>query len=154
MAEDVIRPSSKFIYAGFAVVLAVFIAALAVHYTYLDAKGQPPWLPGLALILFAWPLVRMLRRMFTKMTISADKLYYEAGALSKQTRIIQLPKVQDVRVHQTLGQRLMGVGDLSIETAGETSRLSVSNIDQPRALAEKLLELANHHAVPGARPVV
>jgi hypothetical protein len=32
-----------------------------------------------------------------------------------------LAKVQDVRVDQTLGQRLLNIGDLSLESAGGTA---------------------------------
>jgi hypothetical protein len=36
-------------------------------------------------------------------------------------------------------QRVFNVGDLSIETAGESSRLTVHNVDDPQALADELL---------------
>ncbi|MBV8818990.1 MAG: PH domain-containing protein [Acidobacteriaceae bacterium] len=143
-----IHPSLKFIQAGFLAVILVIIAALVVHVYYLSPQGQPPWLPAAACVLLLWPIARLIRRRFTRIVIQADKLYYETGALSKQTRIIQIHKIQDVRVHQSLGQRLVGVGDLSIETAGEASRLTIFNIDRPRALAEQLLE-AIHSLSPG-----
>ena len=41
---------------------------------------------------------------------------------------------------QSLGQRLFGVGDLSIETAGETSRLTVRSIDEPQEVADRIME--------------
>ena len=145
MAGTVIRPSFKFIQIGFIVVIVLVIVAAVVHYEYLRPQGQPPWLPGVAALLILWPLGKALRRRFTKIVIEGERLYYEQGALSKQTRIIQMQKIQDVRVHQSLGQRMFGVGNLSIETAGEASRLTITNIDQPRALAEQILALANQH---------
>lgn len=149
MSRTVIRPSSKFIQLGFFAVILLIIAAAVVYYEYLRPKEQPPWLPIIAALFLLWPAMKALRRQFTSMVIEGEKLYYETGALSKQTRIIQIPKVQDVRVHQSLGQRFFGVGNLSIETAGEASRLTIANIDQPRALAEQILELANReHGTP------
>jgi uncharacterized membrane protein YdbT with pleckstrin-like domain len=144
MAPIVVRPSFKFIQLGFIAVIVVVIAAGVVQYEYRP-KGELPWLPIIAALLILWPLAKALRRRFTKIVIEGERLYYEQGALSKQTRIIQVHKIQDVRVHQSLGQRMFGVGDLSIETAGEASRLTISSIDQPRPLAEKILELANQH---------
>ena len=47
--------------------------------------------------------------------------------------------MQDVRVDQSLPQRLAGVGTLSIETAGEASRLAVGDIDQPQVLADEIM---------------
>jgi uncharacterized membrane protein YdbT with pleckstrin-like domain len=142
MADNVIRPSIKFIQMGYVATIVLLLGAAVVHYKYLQPKQQPPWLPGVVALLLLWPVSRNIRSRFTKMTINGEKLYYESGALSKHTRIIQIPKIQDVRVQQTLGQRMFGVGDLSIETAGETSRLTFQNLDQPRAVAERLLELA------------
>jgi uncharacterized membrane protein YdbT with pleckstrin-like domain len=151
MADTTIRPSMKFIQAGFAVTILLLIGAVVVHYQYMDAQGQQPWLPAVAALLLLWPASRALKRMFTKITIRGDKLYYETGALSKQTRIIQIPKIQDVRVHQSLGQRMAGVGDLSIETAGEGSRLTIQSVDSPAKLAEQILELVHHdHSNPHA----
>ena len=149
MADIVIRPSLKFIKTGFVLVLLALVAAVAIHIELLADRGQPPWLPAVAALLLLSPLERLIRRQAVKLTISGDKLRYESGFLSKSTRIIQIPKVQDVRVNQTLGQRLAGVGDLSIETAGESSRLVVANLDNPRTLAEEIIEASSHGAVGG-----
>ena len=123
----------KFIRLGYvAVVLVAIGAALA---------AGPLW-GAVASVLFLWPALRHLRRQFTKLSIGGDKLRHETGMAAKSTRTIQLSKIQDVRVDQTLFQRLFGVGNLAIETAGETSRLVVANVDAPQPLADHLIELA------------
>jgi hypothetical protein len=40
------------------------------------------------------------------------------------------------------------VGDLSIETAGETSRLTISEIDQPQKIADHINELSRSGLKP------
>ena len=144
MADLTIRPSLKFIKAGYALTLLAVLAAVVIHYLYLADKSAIPWLPMAAALLILWPLKRHLARQSVKVTIAGEKLRYETGVFSKSTRIIQLPKVQDVRAVQSLWQRLFDVGDLSIETAGETSRLVVENLDGPRQLAEQIIDLAEH----------
>ena len=37
-------------------------------------------------------------------------------------------------------QRMFGVGNLSIETAGEASRLTIVDVDNPQALADEILD--------------
>lgn len=143
MADVVIRPSLKFIRAGYAFTVLVIVAATVVHSIFL--KDQPPWLSAMGVLLVLWPLERHLRRQFCKITIQGDKLRYESGVLSRSTRIIQLSKVQDVRVNQSLWQRIFDVGDASIETAGETSRLTVENIDRPQAVAEEIIDASRAH---------
>jgi uncharacterized membrane protein YdbT with pleckstrin-like domain len=85
---------------------------------------------------------RHLLNRLTKMTILDDKLRYERGLLSRSTRTILISRVQDVTVHQRVGQRLFGLGDLSIETAGEASRETIVNIDRPKEIADHINELS------------
>src|SRR5262245_35882651 len=134
-----IRPSLKFIK------LAYFFVALLAIAIGIAVYAQTGELYGfIALLLLVWPLWKHARRQFTKITIDGDKLRYEVGLFSKITRTIQLSKVQDVTVRQSIGQRLLRIGDLSIETAGETSRLTIINIDRPQEVADKIMEFAQH----------
>jgi uncharacterized membrane protein YdbT with pleckstrin-like domain len=45
-----------------------------------------------------------------------------------------------VRVDQGFQQRFFNVGDLSIETAGEASRLTIPDVDNPQSLADAILD--------------
>ena len=147
MTDVVIRPSMKFIRAGYVCALLVVCAAIAVHYEYLVHQypdQKYPYLPIVSLFLLLWPIKRHLQRQTVKITIAGDKLRYETGLATKTMRIIQLPKVQDVRVVQSFWQRMFGVGDISIETAGESCRLVVQNLDRPRELAEQITDASAH----------
>ena len=148
MADTIIRPSMKLIKAGYAVTLMVIVAAIVLTYKYMSAD-QPKWLPWIWIVLILWPVKRHIQRQSIKLTIAGDKLRYETGIASKSTRLIQLPKVQDVRVIQSFGQRILGVGNISIETAGESSRLMVENVDQPQQLAEMITDASSHGSASG-----
>ena len=152
MEELVVRPSTKFIKLGYAVVILLIIGAVIVQNQYKDQLSPqvPPWaIPAAFAVLLIWPAVRHWEQRFTKMTMVGDKLRYETGMLSKATRTIQLSKVQDVTVRQTLFQRMAGIGDLSIETAGESSRLTFPNIDRPQAIADKIIDESHKIGVRG-----
>lgn len=138
MPESVIRPTLKLIKAGYAVAALLLAGSIFVHATYL--REQPfPFLPAACALLLLWPLARHARRGLTKATLTGDKLRYETGFLSKSTQTIQISKVQNVRVDRSLAQRLLGTGDIAIETAGETSRLTIANIDAPQAVADRIV---------------
>jgi uncharacterized membrane protein YdbT with pleckstrin-like domain len=150
MTDRVIRPSMKQIKATYLLAVLVIVAAVVVHVKYLMPREDPPWvhqpwLPAVAALIFLLPIRRHIRRQSVKMTIAGDKLRYEAGLLSKTTRNIQLSKVQDVRVDQSLGQRMLGVGDISIETSGESSRLEMDNVDAPQTIADEIVAASQHH---------
>ena len=150
MPEMIIRPTTKFIYFGYAVVLLIVTAGVAAAFSVQWPPWIPsalqPWIPWLPVLLLLWPLKFHIRNRLTKMTILDDKLRYETGFLNKTTRTILISRVQDLTVHQRVGQRIFGVGDLSIETAGEKSRLTIPEIDRPQEIADYINDLSQKGA--------
>jgi uncharacterized membrane protein YdbT with pleckstrin-like domain len=149
MEDTVIRPTLKYIKLGYALVLLLIVGA-AIGAGMLPTEDAPyrPWIIGVAVLFLIWPARRQAARQVTKATVAGDKLRYEVGLLSKTTRNISLPKVQDVRVDQTVTQRIFNVGSLSVETAGEASRLVIHNIDRPNEVASLILA-ASHDSPTG-----
>ncbi len=143
MPDLTVKPTAKFLKAG-TILAAIVFLALEILYLAEWQDDVGPWVMILPPLILLWPLARWMRRNFAKATVTGDRLRYETGFTSKSTRTIQLNKVQDVRVDQRMTQRMFGVGDISIETAGEASRLVLHNIDQPQALADEILNRAQH----------
>ena len=154
MQDAVIRPTMKFIKLGYVLVLVLIVAGAVLFYTMISQDSpwrSRPWVIAIPALLLIWPIRRHISRQFIKATIAGDRLRYEVGALGKTTRNISLPKVQDARVDQSVMQRMFGVGDLAIETAGEASRLIIRNVDQPQQVADEILA-ASHGAGGGRTP--
>ncbi len=145
MPDLTIRPTAKFVKAG-AILAALAVVALEAAFLAWRSDAMPLWLMAVPVLLLLWPAERWFRRQYTTATIAGDRLRYETGILSHSTRNIQLSKIQDVRVDQKLMQRLLHVGSLSIETAGETSRLTLLNVDSPQALADEIMNRAQKGA--------
>jgi putative membrane protein len=145
MEDIVIKPSLKLIWVAYAAIFLLVVISLVLYAK--DVYGTAPW--GVALwpaLLLLWPLKRHIQSRFTRLILSGDKLCYETGMLARSKRLIQITKVQDVRVDQTLAQRMLGMGNLSLETAGETSRLVMRNVDSPDRVAEDILRIAHANA--------
>ena len=138
-----VRQSLKGVKIAYALV-AVLAAAIAAYWLGAsDPPDMPLWAPLLAPVaLLLLTVIRHLRRRTTSLDVEGERLRYEAGLFSKTSRIMELSKVQDVRFDQSFGQRIISTGDLSVETAGETSRIVMPSIDQPRKVAEHILELS------------
>ena len=139
-----IRPSVKFIMLGYVLCVLAEIAAGVVVYGVekpADPENYMLAISVVILILAFFLAVRHIQRRVTKITVLTDRLRYESGMFSKTTRTVELAKVQDVRVDQTLGQRMMNMGSISLETAGSSSRLVMNSIDSPQAAADHILEL-------------
>lgn len=139
-----IRPSVKFVMLGYLLCVVLEVAIGVIVYLYVTGNRENTILElsVIPLILAFFVVVRHIQRRVAKITVLTDRLRYESGFFSKTTRTIELAKVQDVRVDQTLSQRMMNVGDISLETAGGSSRLEMNMIDRPQEAADHILELA------------
>lgn len=124
----------------FCLLLAVAIAG------YLKSTGPTDehfwWLLIVPAFLMVLLVMRHLKRLLVKLEITADHVRYESGLFSKMTRTEDVTKLQDVQVHQSLGQRMMGIGNLSFETAGASSPIVMHSIDNPQAAADYILQMA------------
>lgn len=144
MSDLVIHPTRKWLRIQYTTAFIIACVAVFIINNYTNVENEA--VLAIPALLFLYPMFGSLRRRFTRIRISEDRLRYETGLLTRSTRTIQLSKIQDVCVDQTMLQRLMGIGTLSFETAGETSRLAVANIDDPQAVADHIIDLA--HAKP------
>ena len=138
-----VRQSLKGVQIAYAMEVILAIAIAAYWLSASNPPDVPLWAPMLApAAMFLFTVIRHIRRRATCLDVEGDRLRYEAGLFSKTSRILELSKVQDVRVDQTFGQRIIGTGDLSVETAGGSSRIEMDSIDRPKEVAESILNLS------------
>lgn len=141
MSDLTIRPTAKFLKAGTLLAALIFLALEAACVMSWNDKVAP-WIMVLPPLVLIWPAARAVRRRYTVTVISGDRLRYETGVARRTSRNIQLSKIQNVQVDQSLTQRVFHIGNLGIETAGEGSRLILRNVDAPQALADEILNRA------------
>ncbi|MGH9558072.1 MAG: PH domain-containing protein [Bryobacteraceae bacterium] len=137
-----LQPSLKFVKLAYVLCL---LMAVALAVWIFEGVNHPDWavylfiVPG---VLAFFAIIRHIKRRMASVTIAGDRLRYESGLFSKTTRTIEIEKVQDVRVDQSFGQRMVNLGNLSVETAGGTSRMEIDSIDNPHVAADHILALA------------
>jgi uncharacterized membrane protein YdbT with pleckstrin-like domain len=149
MTDLTIRPTSKFLKAGTILTALVFLGIELAYFVYWRENENLRLLPLIVPLIFLWPLMLWLRLRSIRAYVSGDRLRYETGIGARTTRTIQLSKLQDVRVDQGLWQRIFDIGDISLETSGEASRLTIFNIDRPQAVADDLLNRSHLGAASG-----
>jgi len=148
-----IRASTKFIKLGYILCLLIAIAIAVVMKTMTPVDDRLWWLEIVPAFLMILLIMRHLKRLLVKLEITSDHVRYESGLFSKMTRTEDVTKLQDVQVHQSLGQRMMGIGDLSFETAGASSPIVMHSIDNPQVAADYILQMAKAQRLrPDAGP--
>jgi len=85
----------------------------------------------LALLALLWFVARYAKWATTTFVVTTDRLIHRAGVVSKSGREIPLERLNDVSFHSTLFQRMLGAGDLLIESAGERGQQLFSSFPQP-----------------------
>ncbi len=151
MSEMVVRPTLKWVRFAYTVWFLFAFVLVLVCNNYWQGKHLEWVALAVGVVWLVWPLRLQIRRRMTKMIVEDDKLRVEVGLLSKTTRTLQLSKIQDITVRQTFMQRLLKLGDLSLETAGESGPLLVRNLDQPQILADQIMDLARGQQPPAKR---
>ncbi|QIK38261.1 PH domain-containing protein [Caldichromatium japonicum] len=126
----------------------VLTLLLLVGGSLLFLKGEqalPPelTLPGLddlvlrllGLLLFVFALFRLvgwwLASLSDRLEISADEILWSHGLLSKHYTEISMNAVRTVHVSQSLLQRILNAGDLTIYTSGDLPELVVRGLPDP-----------------------
>jgi putative membrane protein len=81
-------------------------------------SGSGAWwryvLAGAVLLLIVGSVVRYLN---TRFGLTRDALHVRSGVLSRQSRVIPFGRIQSVQVKQSALQRVLGMGELRVETA-------------------------------------
>lgn len=120
-----------FILAVAAGALAGIISALAAGHVLAG------WVVLAVLAGFVLVLARGLyRRRATTYTITDRRLTIETGLLGRQVHETRLEQIQNVSSTQSLLDRLLGVGDVSFDTAGSAGfDFSLRGVADPRQIA-------------------
>lgn len=80
----------------------------------------------------------ILRWWFTKFVLTNERLILRQGIVARSGVEIPLEVINDVLFSQTVFERLLGFGDLVIESAGEQGQSRFSNIPRPEDFQSEL----------------
>jgi membrane protein YdbS with pleckstrin-like domain len=78
-----------------------------------------------------WLAVRAARWSTTNFVVTTDRLVFRSGVLGKSGMEIPLNRVNTIFFNQSLLERLLGCGDLVIESAGERGQEHFTDIRKP-----------------------
>ena len=143
MNSTVITPSKKPL-VGVALLEAIVMGGWTlIYFTMLPPKSQNIAYLVAPIALFSLIMsLAVVRLNLTRLTLAPPQLNFESGLLTTTQRSFNLNKIQDVRVEQSLVERLFRVGTITIETASENGSVRIESIDSPRQVADQILAAA------------
>lgn len=98
------------------VLMALLLAA--VLFLARGIESTSAMLLALALVTVAYALAAFLLAKFHTITLQEQTLAYQSGLLATRRIIIPYAKITEAGYTQGIMQRIFGVGNLSVDTAG------------------------------------
>lgn len=82
---------------------------------------------------------------FTRYSVDQSRLYCKAGLFTTTTDELMLYRILDIKLTQTLGQKIFGVGTITLYTADQSNhQQDLVNIKKPDAVRKFLSKLIEH----------
>ena len=128
----------KMVRAAYLFAVLIVIAGFWLYFTY--GENQPRWLLAIPWIAFLPPLKMHVTRRLVTLQLQDNHLILETGFFSRTRRTVDTAKIQDVTVRQSFGQRILGTGDLMLESAGESGAVGIPNLDRPHEIADAIIQ--------------
>jgi uncharacterized membrane protein YdbT with pleckstrin-like domain len=113
---------------------AIVAGVVTLVYTEVDStvRTVAGWATLAAIAASAiWLLVRYGRWLTTHFVITNRRVIFRTGLLAKRGIEIPIDRVNTVHFSQGVWERIVGVGDLLIESGGETGQQRFTDIRQP-----------------------
>ena len=127
---------SKHIFTG----IPLFVALIVI---LAKASGDTrKWLMvvwGIAGLVWAvWLGLKYLQWNFTHFVVTSDRVIYRTGVLSKRGVEIPMDRINNINFNQNILERVIGAGDLEIESAGKDGQSRFEDVWHPDGVQQEL----------------
>jgi uncharacterized membrane protein YdbT with pleckstrin-like domain len=157
-----LRPHWWFFSKHIATGIPLFIVAILILAKTSDSPKK--WLLvlwAIAAVAWAgWLALKYLEWNFTHFVVTDDRVIYRTGVMAKRGVEIPMERINNINFHQGMWERLIGAGDLDIESAGKDGQSHFEDVWHPDGVQQELYRQmeANarkraawaNHAMPGA----
>jgi uncharacterized membrane protein YdbT with pleckstrin-like domain len=126
-----------------AVVLAVFVLAQGWDWAKIPV----------ALFLLGtlgWFVERYIRWISTHFVLTSDRVIYRSGVIAKRGIEIPLERINTIFFHQRIFERMLGLGDLEIESASKDGAQRFDDIKNPSAVQNEIYQQMEQNEIKRA----
>jgi uncharacterized membrane protein YdbT with pleckstrin-like domain len=122
--------------------LLVVVGVVAAHLINPGTgswNGLVTWAAGVlalvGVVRFAWTYLKWRNTHFV---VTTDRLIYRSGVVAKKGKEIPLERINDIAFNQTIFERMVGAGDLLIESGGEQGQQRFTNVRRPHEVQNEI----------------
>jgi uncharacterized membrane protein YdbT with pleckstrin-like domain len=131
--------------------IAAVIAAYAGIHGSNGAKGilKLATLAAAILLFLIYPLRQFIRWATSHFVVTNERLIHRSGLIAKNSMEVPLNRLNDVRFHQGVFERMIGAGDIIIESAGERGQEVFADIRHPENVQKVIYERSEAYQARG-----
>ena len=100
------------------------------------------WLNALwaivAVVWAGWLGLKYLEWNFTHFVVTDDRVIYRTGVIAKRGVEIPMERINNINFHQGIFERIIGAGDLDIESAGRDGQSHFDDVWHPDGVQQEL----------------
>jgi uncharacterized membrane protein YdbT with pleckstrin-like domain len=124
----------KHIVAGFAILVVV-----GLKVGFLSDEDWLNWPLVIAILVFiGFVVVKYLTWTYTHFVLTDRRVISRSGIVSKRGTEIPLERINNIDFHQRIWERVIGAGDLDIESAGKDGQSHFENVRHPDMVQQEI----------------
>ena len=100
----------------------------------------------------AWLVLKYFQWTMTYFVVTSRRVIYRTGVLSKRGVEIPLERVNNINFHQRIIDRIIGAGDLDIESAGKDGQSHFDFIRHPDGVQHEIYRQMEFRNMPQMQP--
>jgi membrane protein YdbS with pleckstrin-like domain len=132
---------------------------LVVIVSWVILLGKVDGVPALivsaaaVMALLGYPVRAFVAWATSHFVVTSERLIHREGLVARSSMEVPLEAINDVRFSQNILERMVGAGDLVIESAGERGQQVFANVRGPEYVQKTIYEMRERNMPRGAGSV-
>ena len=93
---------------------------------------------AVALVWAGWLALQYMNWTFTHFVVTSSRVIFRTGVLAKHGVEIPMDRIANINFNQSMWERVIGAGDLEIESAGKDGQTRFDDVWHPDAVQQEL----------------
>jgi uncharacterized membrane protein YdbT with pleckstrin-like domain len=128
--------------------LAILVIVVVAN-TSGDARKYLGWFLAIVVVAWlGWLGIKLLQWTMTYFVVTSRRVIYRTGVISKRGVEIPLERINNINFHQRIIDRIIGAGDLDIESAGKDGQTHFDFIRHPDGVQHEIYRQMEHRNMP------
>lgn len=133
-----LHPHWWFFTPSLAALVASVLVGLIVVFSDVDVQALNILVALVILVTLVWFATRYVQWATTDLVLTSDRLIWRTGVIAKRGIEIPLDRINTIFFSQKIWERLLGVGDLTIESASAQGAQNFENMKHPSRIQNEI----------------